>query len=87
MVPKIDPAKPGQSTDSDQFKDVWGRSQGPSGNGASRDGDGKFKSMSYGGDSDDGEAMVAKYKPKGGGSSGEMAESGSELNDDGDGWA
>jgi hypothetical protein len=84
--PTIDPAKPGKSTDSDQFKDPFNQAQGPSGNGASRDGGGQFKSMSYGGSSPDGDAMVSKYKPRGGGSSGEQAESGSELNDEGTDW-
>ena len=41
--------------------------------------------MSRGGSSPDGDAMVAKYRPKGGSS--KQAESGSELNDDGDDWA
>ena len=85
--PTIDPAKPGKSTDSDQFKDPWDQAQGPSGNGSGRDGGGRYQAdMSYGGKSPDGEAMVDKYKPKGGGSSGPQAESGESLNDEGTDW-
>jgi hypothetical protein len=84
--PTIDPAKPGSSTDSDQFKDPWNQAQGPGGHGNGREAGGQFKSMSYGGSSPDGDAMVSKYKPKGGGSSGPQAESGESLNDEGTDW-
>jgi hypothetical protein len=84
--PTIDPAKPGKSTDSDQFRDPWNQAQGPSGNGASRDGGGKFQSMSYGGSSPDGEECVRKWKPRGSGSSGPTADTGYELNDEGTDW-
>jgi hypothetical protein len=64
--PTIDSAKPGKSTDSDQFKNPHGTAQGPSGSGSGRDSGGRYQAdMSYGGESPDGDAMVEKYKPKG----------------------
>jgi hypothetical protein len=84
--PTINPAKPGASSDTDDFKDPWNQAQGPSGNGSGRDGGGRFKSMSYGGDSPDGDECVAKWKPKGSGSSIDTAETGYEANEDGTDW-
>ena len=85
---KIDPRSPGQSSQSDDHCDPHGHIGAMSpGNheGLGRTDDGSFASMSRGGSSPDGDAMVAKYRPKGGSS--KQAESGSELNDEGDDWA
>lgn len=92
---KIDPKSPGQSTASDDFCDPHGHGVGSPSMGGhvgmGRDDDGNFsnKSMSRGGESPDGDAMVAKYRPGRGKSSGSSDEipSGSELNDEGDGYA
>ena len=87
---KIDPKSPGQSSQSDDFCDPHGH-VGAMGAGAheglGRTEDGSFASMSRGGSSPDGDAMVAKYRPKGGGGGGKQVDSGSELNDEGDDWA
>ena len=84
----IDPRNPGASTNNDDHKDPWARSQGPSSNN-NRSSEGTFadgnKSLPVGGESPDGDEMVRKYKPKGGRVP--EAESGSELNDDGSDWA
>jgi hypothetical protein len=86
---KIDPKSPGQSSQSDDFCDPHGHVGAMSpGNheGLGRTDDGSFAAMSRGGSSPDGDAMVAKYRP-GGGGSGKQVASGSELNDEGDDWA
>ena len=91
MQIKIDPRSPGQSSDNDCFKDPHGHGVGSPSDGGhvgmGRDDSGGFsKAWSQGGKSPDGDAMVAKYKPGGGGEA-KTVDSGSELNDEGDGWA
>ena len=83
---KIDPRKPGASSMGNC--DPHGRIESSAAPhaGLSRGSDGSFASMSYGGESPDGDAMVAKYRPGGGGKS-TRVRSGSELNGDGDDWA
>ena len=86
----IDPKSPGKSTQSDDFCDPHGHGVGnPSMGGhlgMSRDDGGSFSgSMSRGGSSPDGDAMVAKYRPRG--SAPAPMEAGTELNSDGDDWA
>jgi hypothetical protein len=93
---KIDPRSPGKSTANDDFCDPHDHGVGSPSMGGhvgmGRDDSGNFsnKSMSRGGESPDGDAMVEKYRPgrggKGGGSSDEIP-SGAELNDEGDGYA
>ena len=90
---KIDPRSPGKSSQSDDFCDPHGHGVGSPSDGGhvgmGRDDNGGFKSMSRGGESPDGDAMVDKYRPGrgGGGGSSDEIPSGSELNDDGDGYA
>jgi hypothetical protein len=86
-APTLNPSKPGASSNSDDFKDPHGSCQGPSGNGSGRSDDGSFKSMPVGGKSPIGEEYVSKYRPRGSGGGGDTLETGSELNDDGTGWA
>jgi len=90
---KIDPRTPGASTQSDDFCDPHGHGVGsPSegghvGMGRGDDGDFSNSSFARGGVSEDGDAMVAKYRPgKGGGGSSDKIPSGSSLNEDGDGY-
>jgi hypothetical protein len=91
VMPKIDSRNPGQSTDNDCFKDPHGHVGTFTSNphaGMGRDDDGNFSgSMSRGGESPDGEAYVAKYRPRGGGMPDNGVPEGWELNDDGDGYA
>ena len=90
---KIDPRSPGQSSDDDCFKNPNGTAGGPGSGphaGMGRDDDGSFnnKTFSRGGISEDGDAMVAKYRPgRSGGGSSDTIPDGSELNEDGDGYA
>ena len=89
---KIDPRSPGASTAGDEHCDPHGHGVGSPSSGGhvgmGRDDEGNFSSMSRGGESPDGEAMVEKYRPGrgGGGRSSNPIPSGSELNDDGDGY-
>jgi hypothetical protein len=86
---KIDPKSPGQSTATDDFCDPHDRLGDFAGNphaGMSRDSSGSFSgSAGKGGTSSDGEAMVAKYRPKS--ATPETLDTGYELNEDGDDWA
>lgn len=68
---KIDPRSPGQSSDCDDFKNPNGTAGGP-GTGMGRNDDGTFTNASFsrGGVSEDGDAMVEKYRPGKGGSRG-----------------
>jgi hypothetical protein len=89
---KIDPRSPGASSAGDEHCDPHGHGVGSPSEGGhvgmGRDDSGGFKSMSRGGVSEDGDAMVEKYRPgKGGGGSSDEIPAGSELNDDGDGYA
>ena len=89
---KIDPRNPGASTAGDEYCDPHGHGVGSPSEGGhvglGRDDSGGFKSMSRGGESPDGDAMVAKYRPgRGRGGSSDEIPSGSELNEDGDGYA
>jgi hypothetical protein len=88
---KIDPRTPGASTAGDEHCDPHDHGVGSPSEGGhvgmGRDDDGNFsnKGMSRGGVSEDGDAMVAKYRPgKGGGGSSDSIPSGSNLNEDGD---
>ena len=89
---KIDPRSPGKSTAGDEFCDPHGHGVGSPSDGGhvgmGRDDSGGFKSMARGGESPDGDAMVAKYRPGrgGGGGSSDEIPSGSSLNEDGDGY-
>lgn len=89
---KIDPRNPGASTAGDDHCDPHGHGAGSPSMGGhvgmGRDDSGNFSSnMSRGGESPDGDAMVEKYRPRGGGGrSSDPIPSGSELNDDGDGY-
>ena len=92
MIPKIDPRSPGKSSAGDAHCDPHGHDVGSPSDGGhvgmGRDDSGGFKSMSRGGESPDGDAMVAKYRPgKGGGGSSDSIPSGSELNEEGDDYA
>jgi hypothetical protein len=91
----IDPRKPGASSQSDDFCDPHGHGVGSPSMGGhvgmGRDDDGSFsnKSMSRGGESPDGDDMVAKYRPGRGGGRGGSSDkipSGASLNDEGDGY-
>jgi hypothetical protein len=89
---KVDPHNPGKSSQCDEFCDPHNRiSDDFSGNphaGMARDSEGNFSgSMSRGGVSSDGDAFVAKYRPRGGGGSSDEIPEGYELNSDGDGYA
>jgi len=89
---KINSSSPGQSSQGDAHCDPHGHGVGSPSDGGhvgmGRDDSGNFKSMARGGESPDGDAMVAKYRPgRGGGGSSDEIPSGSELNDDGDGYA
>ena len=91
MAPKIDPRSPGKSTAGDEHCDPHGHGVGSPSDGGhvgmGRDDNGGFRSMARGGVSEDGDAMVAKYRPgKGGGGSSDEIPSGSSLNEDGDGY-
>ena len=72
---KIDPRSPGASSAGDDFCDPHGHGVGDGGGGhvgMNRDDEGGFKNSSFsrGGVSEDGDAMVQKYRPgKGGGGS------------------
>ena len=86
---RIDPQSPGQSTQSDDFCDPHGHlgSMGNSGHeNLGRSGGGSFTSLPRGGVSEDGDAMVAKYRPKGRASGGSDIPDGANLNDEGDGY-
>ena len=87
---KIDPKNIGQSTAGDEFCDPHGDLPSPNMGGhvgMARDGEGNFtKSMSEGGVSSDGDAMVAKYRPRSSATMAEPLETGYGLNDEGDGW-
>ena len=74
---KIDPRSPGASSAGDDFCDPHGHGVGTSSDGGhvgmnrSDDGDFSNSSFSRGGVSEDGDRMVAKYRPgKGGGGGG-----------------
>jgi hypothetical protein len=89
---RIDPGSPGKSSQTDDFCDPHGHGVGSPSSGGhvgmGRDDDGNFSgSMSRGGSSPDGEAMVAKYRPRGGAMPDSDVPVGAELNDEGDGYA
>jgi hypothetical protein len=92
---KIDPRSPGASSAGDDHCDPHGHGVGSDSSGGhvgmGRDDGGNFSNSSFsrGGVSEDGDAMVAKYRPGkgGGGGSSDAIPSGSELNEDGDGYA
>ena len=90
---RIDPRSPGKSSQSDDFCDPHGHGVGSPSMGGhvgmGRDDSGGFsnKSLSRGGESEDGDAYVAKYRPRGGGGgSSDDVPSGANLNSDGDGY-
>jgi hypothetical protein len=87
---RTDPSKPGQSSANDCHYDPHGNfgaigSGNHAGNG--REDSGSFKSMSRGGSSEWGDDYVKKYKPGGRSAGSSDVPRGSELNDDGDGYA
>jgi hypothetical protein len=91
---KIDSRSPGASSAGDDHCDPHGHGVGSASDGGhvgmGRDDGGNFSNSSFsrGGVSEDGDAMVAKYRPgRGGGGSSDTIPSGSELNDDGTGYA
>jgi hypothetical protein len=87
---KIDPKSPGASSQSDDFCDPHGHvgSMGNSGHeNQSRSGGGSFTGLPQGGVSEDGDAYVAKYRPKGESAGDSDVPEGYELNDEGDGYA
>ena len=88
MMNRIDPRSPGKSTQTDEFCDPHGHigSMGNSGHeNLSRSGSGSFSSLPQGGVSEDGDAMVAKYRSKGKAPRSDVP-SGGNLNDEGDGY-
>lgn len=94
MVVRIDPRSPGKSSDSDAFKDPHGHDIGSPSMGGhvgmGRDEGGSFsnRSMPRGGESPDGDHYREKYRPRGGGGgSSDDIPAGSELNDEGTGYA
>jgi hypothetical protein len=87
MVTKIDPRSPGKSSQSDDFCDPHGHGVGSPSDGGhvgmGRDDSGGFKSMARGGESPDGDAMVAKYRPgRGGGGSSDTIPDTTDYSDD-----
>jgi hypothetical protein len=91
---KIDSRSPGASSAGDDHCDPHGHGVGSASDGGhvgmGRDDGGNFSNSSFsrGGVSEDGDAMVAKYRPgRGSGGSSDKIPSGSELNEDGDGYA
>lgn len=89
--PRIDPRSPGKSTDTDAFKDPYGRIGAGLGNNGhenlGRDGGGRFSGfMPRGGESPQGDECVEKWRPRGSAPTSSIVPRGANLNDEGTGY-